>query len=209
MGDKRFAQGVVGFVRHLSKGHGIKPDGHNRGRLDWTMKRCEFREVSNTEIVALTEGTGDYRGPQKVPFRQTIGPKGVDLTSASLNSNAAKLGSPSATSGGASKDSGKERERETPKASVQDRASIFGEEPSSTVPTKRRYEKKELDSDLEDLSSEQTDNSGDEDFAPPRGTTATHDERESKKARHSVPFSPKGSLRQSSVSGKNRSALKG
>jgi hypothetical protein len=70
--DKRFAQGVVGFVRHLSRGHGIKPPIPSQ-RLEWTVKRCEFRVVSPGDVVSLTEETGDANGPAKIPFQQTVG----------------------------------------------------------------------------------------------------------------------------------------
>jgi hypothetical protein len=70
--DKRFAQGVVGFVRHLSRGHGIKPPIPS-SRLEWTVKRCEFRVVSPEDVLSLTEETGAANGPPKIPFQQTVG----------------------------------------------------------------------------------------------------------------------------------------
>jgi hypothetical protein len=72
--DKRFAQGVIGFVRHLSRGHGIKPPNPST-RLEWTVKRCEYRVVPPEDVLALTEETGAANGPPKVPFQQTIGEK--------------------------------------------------------------------------------------------------------------------------------------
>jgi hypothetical protein len=70
--DKRFAQGVIGFVRHLSRGHNIKPPVPSN-RLEWTVKRCEFRVVPPEDVLALTEETGSTIGPPKIPFQQTVG----------------------------------------------------------------------------------------------------------------------------------------
>jgi hypothetical protein len=72
--DKRFAQGVIGFVRHLSRGHGIKPPVPST-RLEWTVKRCEYRVVPPEDVLALTEETGAANGPTKIPFQQTVGEK--------------------------------------------------------------------------------------------------------------------------------------
>jgi hypothetical protein len=72
--DKRFAQGVIGFVRHLSRGHGIKPPIPS-SRLEWTVKRCEYRVVPPEDVLALTEETGAALGPPKIPFQQTVGEK--------------------------------------------------------------------------------------------------------------------------------------
>jgi hypothetical protein len=63
--------GVVGFVRHLSRGHGIKPDRPNQ-RLEWVIDRCHYRNVPDEDITALTEDLPGVIGPKKVPFRQTV-----------------------------------------------------------------------------------------------------------------------------------------
>jgi hypothetical protein len=145
--DKRFAQGVVGFVRHLSRGHGVKPDSTNR-RLDWTMKRCEYRLVPPEEIKSLTENNGAYNGPPKVPFKQT----------AVSTSNHV-------------------------------RDSIGSE--NSSVPQKRRLSEQQAESGSSDEESDAELDEGDPDFE-----LSDDKERNMKKARHSVPFSPKQSLRQ-------------
>jgi hypothetical protein len=62
--------GVIGFVRHLSRGHGVKPDQPNT-RLEWIITRCTYREVPEDEIAALTEDLPGTRGPPKMPFRKS------------------------------------------------------------------------------------------------------------------------------------------
>ncbi|KAF2672604.1 hypothetical protein BT63DRAFT_131833 [Microthyrium microscopicum] len=74
--DRRFAQGVIGFVRHLSRGHGIKPErasaGSSSGRLEWAIARCTYREVPAEEVAAITENAdGAPSPPPKIPFKQT------------------------------------------------------------------------------------------------------------------------------------------
>jgi hypothetical protein len=70
--DKRFAQGVIGFMRHLSRGHGIKPP-IPASRLEWTVKLCEYRVMSLQDVVSLTEETGATNRPARIPFQQTVG----------------------------------------------------------------------------------------------------------------------------------------
>jgi hypothetical protein len=60
---------VIGFVRHLSRGHGIKPDNANK-RLDWALERCNYREVPQSEIDSIASDPSSPYAPPKVPFKQ-------------------------------------------------------------------------------------------------------------------------------------------
>jgi hypothetical protein len=152
-------------VRHLSRGHGIKPDSPGR-RLDWTMKRCEFRVVTKDEITALTENSGAYTGPPKVPFKQTT------------NTPASTPTGPGATTVNGNGDV--------------DNHEGAPSDYESYVPTKRRFSKVIKDITTEDEEESDVDmDDGDADFSP-----GDDKETSSKKARHSVPFSPKQTLRQ-------------
>jgi hypothetical protein len=113
------------------------------------MKRCEFRVVTPEEIQALTEHSGEYNGPQKIPFKQTV-PMG-----------------------------------KAPK----EIAPAIAEPEFSPLPTKRRLSKQQVASS-EDESSD-VDMEKDSEFE-----LSDDKEHRTKKARHSVPFSPKQTLRQ-------------
>jgi hypothetical protein len=154
-------------VRHLSRGHGIKPDSPGR-RLDWTMKRCEFRLVPKDEITALTENSGAYNGPPKVPFKQTTNTAAstpIGPTAAAVNGN----------------------------GDIDNHDGVASDYESS-VPTKRRLSKviKDVTTEDEEEESDVDMDDGDADFSP----GGDDKEASAKKARHSVPFSPKQTLRQ-------------
>lgn len=70
--DRRYAHGVVGFNRHLSRGHGQKSiHTKTRLRLEEVLKRCTYREVSAAEIESLSENNSDTIGIEKIAFTQT------------------------------------------------------------------------------------------------------------------------------------------
>jgi hypothetical protein len=70
--DKRYAHGVVGFNRHLSRGHGQKSaHSKTRLRLEEVLERCTYREVPADEIVSLTENNLSTVAIEKIPFTQT------------------------------------------------------------------------------------------------------------------------------------------
>ena len=66
--EKRFALGVHGFVRHLTRAHNLS--ANRTIRLDWAFEKCRFREVPMAEIHSLTDDDGKYAGPPKIPFKQ-------------------------------------------------------------------------------------------------------------------------------------------